>query len=237
MVTGGWGQPASSLGLLLRRFGEQTLLTMFLLANFQPSVAEAFPAELPPKAKYSRAASDTKTAVTQAIVYAKDKGVYPRSLRVLRESGYANTLEDDPWGNAYVLSSVLTRGGKPQHDDDVYVYSKGPKGSGAYLSPFTPDTGSDGSVGYSSRHGSWTGRPSRGVGATLLWLAAPLALLGVVVYAGARFMRRAPGRRQGSVSRRETAKRPWYSVSVGSLVRFFLWVLLLLFMLSLLSPL
>ena len=237
MATEGGDQPASPHLSLLRRFGAQTLLTIFLLANFQPSVAEALPAELPPKAKYSRAASDIKTAVIQAIVYAKDTGVYPRSLKILRESGYANTLDNDPWGNAYVLSPVLTRGGKPQHDDDVYVYSKGPKGSGVYPSPFTPDTGSDGSVGYSSKHGSWSGSPSRGVGAILLWLGILLALLGLVVYAGARFMRRAPGRRQGSVPRRAMVKRPWYSVSVGSLVRFVLWVLLLLFILSLLSPL
>jgi type II secretory pathway pseudopilin PulG len=112
----------------------------------------------PRRSKYSGAAADTKTAVTYAIVYAMDKGVYPTSLKVLRDSGYANVLDTDRWNNPYVLALVvLTSGAKPRDSDDLYVYSKGPKGTGTYPRPFTPDTGRDGSVGYSSLYGSWSG--------------------------------------------------------------------------------
>lgn len=106
---------------------------------------------------YSRAAGDTKTAVTQAIVYAKDKGVYPTSIKVLREAGYANISDKDPWGNDWVLSPVLTQGGKAKADDDVYVYSKGPKGTGTYPRPFTNLASARGSIGYSSIYGAWRG--------------------------------------------------------------------------------
>jgi hypothetical protein len=116
--------------------------------------AGALPADMSGRGAYARAASDTKTAVTQAIVYAQDKGVYPTSLRVLREAGYANLPDMDPWGNDYVLSPVLTGGNRRQTGDDVFVYSKGPKGTGTYSIPSTPgafisDTGKNGSVGYS----------------------------------------------------------------------------------------
>jgi hypothetical protein len=103
------------------------------------------------------ASSHTKTAVTQAIVYSSDKGAYPTSLRVLRDSGYANLLDADPWYNPYVLAPVLTSGAKPRDGDDVYIYSKGPKGTGTYPRPFTLNTGEDGSVGYSSLYGAWSG--------------------------------------------------------------------------------
>ncbi len=99
-----------------------------------------------------RVAGDAEFAVTQAMVYANDKGVYPTSLRVLREEGYANVLDKDPWGNDYVLSPVLTEGRTPKEGDNVYVYSRGPKGTGVY--PDAKDSG-DGSVGYSSVDGSW----------------------------------------------------------------------------------
>ena len=48
------------------------------------------------KSMPARAATDAKTAVTQAIVYAGDKGVYPRSMRGLRDPGYANIRDKDP---------------------------------------------------------------------------------------------------------------------------------------------
>jgi type II secretory pathway pseudopilin PulG len=111
----------------------------------------------PRRSKYSRAMSETKTAVTQAIVYANDKGVYPSSLKVLRDSGYANVLDSDPWNNPYVPAPVLTSGAKPRDGDDVYIYSKGPKGTGTYPRPFTLNTGEDGSVGYRSLYGPWSG--------------------------------------------------------------------------------
>ncbi len=80
----------------------------------------------------SRAATDAKTAVTQALVYAQDTGVYPTSLKVLRDSGYANVLEPDPWSAPYVLSPILTEGRRPRPDDHLCVYSKGRCGTGDY---------------------------------------------------------------------------------------------------------
>jgi type II secretory pathway pseudopilin PulG len=108
----------------------------------------------PTRAKYSRAEGDTKFAVRQAIQYAKDKGVYPTSLRVLAEEGYMAAIPDkDPWGNDWVLSPLLTQGRTPRKGDNVYVFSKGQKWTGVYPEPFTYDTGEDGSVGYSSVDG------------------------------------------------------------------------------------
>ena len=109
------------------------------------------------KSKYSRAASDSKTAVTQSIVYANDKGLYPASLQILRNGGYANVLDKDPWDGIYVLAGVMTAGGAAGGNDDLYVYSKGSGGAGAYPSPFSSSTGAGGSVGYSSIYGSWMG--------------------------------------------------------------------------------
>jgi len=109
------------------------------------------------RSRRSIAASDAKTAVTRAMVYASDNGVYPTSIKVLREGEivYCACPYTDPWGNDYVLSPVLTQGSEPKEDDNVYVFSRGPKGTGVYPRPFTSDTGPDGSVGYSSVDGSW----------------------------------------------------------------------------------
>jgi type II secretory pathway pseudopilin PulG len=110
-----------------------------------------------PGAKVSRAVLDAKVTVTQAILYGRDKGAYPTSLGVLRDFGYAGVFETDPWNNPYVLAPVLTSGATPRDGDDVYIYSKGPKGTGTYPRPFTEQTGKDGSSGYSSLYGSWSG--------------------------------------------------------------------------------
>jgi len=48
------------------------------------------------KSKYARAASDTKTAVTQAIVYSNDKNQNPGTMKQLRDSSYANIGNNDP---------------------------------------------------------------------------------------------------------------------------------------------
>jgi prepilin-type N-terminal cleavage/methylation domain-containing protein len=109
------------------------------------------------KSKYSRAASDTKTAVTQGIVYANDKGFYPPSLAALRNGGYANVLDQDPWNTAYVLAAVMAAGGAAGGNDDLYVYSRGGSTTGTYPNPFVTSTGLGGSVGYSSIYGSWMG--------------------------------------------------------------------------------
>jgi prepilin-type N-terminal cleavage/methylation domain-containing protein len=110
------------------------------------------------RTRYSRAATDTRAAVTQAIVYATDKGIYPTSIQAIRDAGLANVADTDPWGTAYALSPTLTGGLAPGYEDDVYVYSKGPSATGTYPNPFADNTGNGGSVGYSSVYGSWTGR-------------------------------------------------------------------------------
>jgi len=112
-----------------------------------------------------RAASDAKTAVTQGIVYANDHEAYPRSMRVLRDAGYANIRDADPWGNSWVFAPVLAEGRKPQKGDDVYVYNKGPCGTGTYQpsgwrknSEGRTDTGKCGAIGYSSLYGEFRGQ-------------------------------------------------------------------------------
>ncbi len=107
------------------------------------------------RARDDHIAGDTKHAVTQAIVYAKDKGVYPTSITVLGEEGYTALSDKDLYGNEWVLSPVLTRGGIPREGDNVYVFSTGQEGTGVYPEPFTHDTGENESIGYSSVHGSW----------------------------------------------------------------------------------
>ena len=86
-------------------------------------------------------------------MYAKDKGVYPTSLEVLVEEGYMAPIPKDPWGNDWVLSPVLTEGRAPKEGDNVYVFSRGPKGTEEYPRPFTSETGHDGAVGWSSVDG------------------------------------------------------------------------------------
>ena len=109
------------------------------------------------KARYSRAAADSKTLSTQAIVYGNDKSTYPTSIAALRSGGYANIADNDPWGTLYQLSPSLLSGSKTGASDDVYLYSKGAGATGVYPVPFTNATGDSGSVGYSSVYGSWTG--------------------------------------------------------------------------------
>ena len=109
------------------------------------------------KARYSRAASDPKTLVTQAILYGNDKGVYPTSVAVMRTAGYVNMADVDPWNLPWQLSAALLSGAAARQPDDVYMYSRGARATGVYPEPFTPSTGEDGSFGFSSIYGSWSG--------------------------------------------------------------------------------
>jgi type II secretory pathway pseudopilin PulG len=139
------GRGFANMGVAL---GFISLFLLILIPNLQTASR---------RSRRSIAASDAKTAVTQAIVYASDNGVYPTSIKVLREGEivYCACPYTDRWGNDYVLSPVLTQGSEPKEGDNVYVYSRGPEGTGVYPRPFTSDTGPDGSVGYSSVHGRW----------------------------------------------------------------------------------
>jgi len=109
------------------------------------------------RSRYSRAAADSKTVTTQAVAYAVDKNVYPTSILVIRDAGLSSVPDLDPWGNSYELSPTMTSGATPGYADDVFVFSKGPYGSGTFPTPFVSNTGTGGSVGYSSVYGSWTG--------------------------------------------------------------------------------
>ena len=71
------------------------------------------------RAQYSRAASDTKTATTQAIVYQNDYGVYPGTLSKLRVEGYANVTDLDPWGTPWVTTALFQDISVPANDSVV----------------------------------------------------------------------------------------------------------------------
>jgi prepilin-type N-terminal cleavage/methylation domain-containing protein len=110
------------------------------------------------KARYAKAASETKTATTNAMLYGVDKGTYPGSLIALRDAGYPNVSQADPWGTDYQLAPVLDGVHSVGVTDDVYIFSQGPTHLAGYPVPFVTDTGLDGSVGYSSVYGAWMGR-------------------------------------------------------------------------------
>ena len=109
------------------------------------------------KTRYSRAASDTRTATTQAMVYATDRNVYPTSIQAIRDATLTNLNDTDPWGKPYVLCPAMTGGTLPGYADDAYILSKGASGTGTYPVPFVMNTGPGGSVGYSSVYGAWAG--------------------------------------------------------------------------------
>ncbi len=117
------------------------------------------------RAKYSRAAGDTKTATTQMIVYANDKNAYPVSFQDLRNQGYAAVADLDPWGtNNYVMGISATSppvaATPPQQQDNVWTCSFGASGVNtctADAGTGTPTTASGGTVGYSSVYGNWSG--------------------------------------------------------------------------------
>jgi prepilin-type N-terminal cleavage/methylation domain-containing protein len=116
------------------------------------------------KAKYSRAAADTKTAVTQAIMYYGDSSRYPGDLATLRAAGYANVPDNDPWYSSsrtwsvYQVSTLFANGASSQ----IHVCSFGSGVSpgdttnckaGDFPALPTPLVG--GATGYSATYGSW----------------------------------------------------------------------------------
>ncbi len=109
------------------------------------------------KARYGRAAADSKTATTSAVTYVLDRNMYPTSLAVLRANAYGSIGDIDPWKSPYELAPILLGGGPALSGQDIYVFSKGASGAGVYPSPFVAYSGPGGSVGYSSIYGAWTG--------------------------------------------------------------------------------
>jgi len=116
------------------------------------------------KSKYARAASDTKTATTQGIVYSNDKNANPGTMKALRDSGYANINDADPWGGAWSYSSAFKSTATPASQGEMGVCSEGPTaasadcpGDGWNLTAQASEI-TDGGVGYSSVYGSWQGK-------------------------------------------------------------------------------
>lgn len=109
------------------------------------------------KARYARAASESKTLVTQAILFGNDKNAYPTSVAVMRAAGYADMADSDPWGLPWQLAPALLSGAPPRQTDDVFVFSRGATATGVFPVPFVSATGENGSVGFSSIYGSWSG--------------------------------------------------------------------------------
>ena len=110
------------------------------------------------KAKYARSASDTKTAVTQGIVYSNDKNKNPGNTTELRTAGYANVPDADPWSATWVYSAAFSSTATPATQGEMGLCSKGPTGAKPCSLPITSSaTGLDGEVGYSSIYGSYQG--------------------------------------------------------------------------------
>ena len=111
------------------------------------------------RSRYARAASDTKTGVTQAIVYSNDRNANPGTVATLRNAGYANIANTDPWGQNWVYSAAFGDTATPANQGEIGVCSQGPANTGSCTFPqVNADTGVDGSVGYSSVYGSFQGR-------------------------------------------------------------------------------
>jgi hypothetical protein len=104
--------------------------------------------------------SDTKTAVTQAIVYSNDKNSNLGDMAMLRNAGYANIQNTDPWGTVWAYSPAFIDTNSPANQGAIEVCSQGPQGAACPGLPLTntvPEV-TDGSVGYSSVYGSWQGK-------------------------------------------------------------------------------
>ena len=111
------------------------------------------------KSKYARAASDTKTAVTQGIVFSNDRNQNPGTTTLLRTAGYANVPDADPWATSWIYSTAYASTATPASQGEMALCSKGPTAKAACTLPITSaTTGTDGEVGYSSIYGSFQGQ-------------------------------------------------------------------------------
>ena len=112
------------------------------------------------KSKYARTASDSKTAVTQGIVYSNDKNKNPGTMKELRDASYANISDNDPWNQAWSYSTAFANTKTPAAQGEMGVCSQGPAAAACPAWPLTnlvPEV-TDGTVGYSSVYGSWQGK-------------------------------------------------------------------------------
>ncbi len=140
----------------------ETLIALAILAIL---AAVAIPNLLSARrrAQYVRAAGDTKTATTQMVIYVRDRSVTPGNLATLRNGGYTNVPDRDPWNRPYKLSEGIKEMKVPSQTTDLWVCSDGattgdqdcPDDEDSYTGP--RDTGVGGSVGYSTFTGGWSG--------------------------------------------------------------------------------
>ncbi len=122
------------------------------------------------RAKYSRAAADTKTATTQMIVYANDKNVYPAISGHFADGGLCERAQQRPMGSWVRTVRHAAAQWSRRKPGRVGVQSwRAPRewhravdcpGADTIvggLPPASPTSGTGGSVGYSAMYGAWTG--------------------------------------------------------------------------------
>ena len=102
--------------------------------------------------------------MTQGIVYSNDKNANPGNVQTLRDGGYANIANTDPWNGAWSYSSAFASTATPAAQGEMAVCSAGPSANGADCPgtgfnqlPGLPASTQNGGVGYSSVYGSWQG--------------------------------------------------------------------------------
>jgi prepilin-type N-terminal cleavage/methylation domain-containing protein len=116
------------------------------------------------KAQYSRAASDVKTVIAQTAVYQNDHGVFPGTITNLRSTGYANVPDLDPWGTAWVTTTLFQDTTPPlSASSELHVCSEGPSSAApdcdaADLVVLPASGVPDGGIGYSAFYGPWQGK-------------------------------------------------------------------------------
>jgi len=110
------------------------------------------------RSQYAQAAADTKTATTQAIVYSNERNQNPGTIAALHNAGYTNIKDTDPWGQPWVYSPAFADTASPATQGEMGVCSRGPENTGDCTFPqINPETGPNGSVGYSSIYGTFQG--------------------------------------------------------------------------------
>jgi type IV pilus assembly protein PilE len=116
------------------------------------------------RSQYTHAAWDSKTDVTQAIVYQNDYAVFPGTIAARRSTGYANVADKDPWGTDWVTTALFKTDTPPLPPmREVHICGKGPSKAApdcteADLTGILMSGTQDGGVGYSGIYGSWQGR-------------------------------------------------------------------------------
>lgn len=102
------------------------------------------------RANSSRAASETKTSVTQPIVYQNDLVKHRGALSTVRTTGYPNVPDLDPWMVTCVVLDLFADINDPPTtaSSQVHVCSKGPTKS-------SPDCDSADPTGPPQRHSRW----------------------------------------------------------------------------------